>query len=394
MLNRNYLSHKLKELLLFFITLCFLALILEIGARIFTDITPNLRQKDKLIGYRYARSTEADVYESESGRKIHMRFNNIGFRGRDYTIDKPDNVTRIAFLGDSMIAALQVDEKDSMVYLLEEMLNATKTTNDRQWEVMNFGVSGSSPGQSIAVWREEVIRFDPDIVFLGYFVGNDLANNCKCLDPKIGRIYFDLDDEGVYRQQPHSKKDVAISQFLNRNSTFYIWQKSAFRTLKQILSGQIKDGQLIRGFSDGDWIYSSQENADVTYAWRLTSEAVKTLHREVTDQGAHFIVVMIPSGLQLYDNSFQKLETLRPELQGYFEQDYPDRRLGKICGDAGIPFFSMLDEFRATAPSRSTLIEEELLFFTNGLGHFNELGNLTAAQAVYKFLIQEDSLRE
>jgi hypothetical protein len=253
---------------------------------------------------------------------------------------------------------------------------------------MNFGVSGSSPGQSIAVWREEAIRFEPYIVILGYFVGNDLANNCKCLDPKTGRIYFDLDDDGVYRQQPHSVGKVKLSVFLNANSRFYVWQKAAFTTLKQKLRGEISDGQLKPTFKDGDWIYSSKEHSDLAYAWRLTGEAVKRLNREVTDSGAQFIVVLIPHGPQVYDDLFEEKTALRLDLQGYLEQDYPDQRLGEICRDAGVPFLSMLDQFEATAPGKSALIEEEELFFLKGNGHFNELGNLTAAQAVYDFIAE------
>jgi hypothetical protein len=67
------------------------------------------------------------------------------------------------------------------------------------------------------------------------------------------------------------------------------------------------------------------------------------LDREVSAQGAQFIVALIPHGPQLYDDLFQDIVSLRPDLQGYLEQDYPDRRLGEICRDAGIPFLSMLD---------------------------------------------------
>jgi len=384
MSNRSNLNERFRELVLLFVTLGFLAIILEVGARMLTDTQPNLRQRDALIGYRYARSTSADIYVEEADRTVRMRFNNVGFRGPDYTRENPANVTRIAFLGDSMVAALQVDETDSMVFLLEQMLNSVASEN--RWEVMNFGMSGASPGQAIAVWREEVIHFNPDIVLLGYFVGNDLANNCKCLGSARDRIYFDIDDDGVYRQQPNSEPGVALSQFLNRNSRLYVWQKSAFRPLKQLLRGGIQNGQPVRLFEAGNWIYSQREDPDIAYAWKLTGEAVKTLHREVTAQGARFAVVMVPHGPQIFDDLFDDLISLQPDLQGYFSQDYPDRRLGELARVYGVPFFSMLDDFRAAAPGRSATIDEELLFFHGGLGHFNEKGNLIAAQSVYKFL--------
>jgi hypothetical protein len=373
----------LKNALLFIVTIAILFSVLEIATRTVSDIKPNLRQKDIVIGYRYARSTEQDVFDGESGRVVHMRFNSSGFRGRDFKKKPTSGITRIAIVGDSMVAALQVPEEKTMVALVERRLNR-KYGNNR-WEVMNFGISGSSPGQSIAVWRNEIAQFNPDVVLLAYFNGNDFANNCKCIDPKVGRIYFDLDSDGVYRQQPHSELQTQLSQFLNENSTFYLWQKAAFKTLRHRLEGKIVDGEYVRTWKDGDWVYATKSNEDVDYAWRLSAAAINTLNQEVSKSGAKFGVIILPHGPQIYDDLFEEVVALRPKHEWEPVQENPDKRLLEICKANQVNCWSLLRYFKAAAPSASNEVDKEALFYVKGDGHFNELGNEVAAEGVVDF---------
>ena len=273
-----------------------------------------------------------------------------------------------------------------MVHLVENTLNQNFGMNN--FEVMNFGVSGSSPGQAIAVWRNEIIEFNPDIVLLAYFIGNDLANNCRCLDPKVGRIYFDLDSDGVYRQEPSSETKTKLSLFLNENSAFYLWQKAAFKTLRHRLSGKIVDGKYVRTWKDGDWVYASKNNEDTEYAWRLSSEAIKTLDQEVSNFGAKFGVVILPHGPQIYNDLFEEVMELRPYQDWEPVQENPDMRLLEICEAHKVNCWSLLSYFRKVAPNASNQVDNEALFYVKGDGHFNERGNAVAAEGVVDFIEQ------
>ncbi len=50
-----------------------------------------------------------------------------------------------------MIASLGVDEQDTLVHRLQEMLN--EPAADVTWEVLNFGVAGASPRPEISLYR-------------------------------------------------------------------------------------------------------------------------------------------------------------------------------------------------------------------------------------------------
>jgi hypothetical protein len=371
----------LSRLLLLAGTLAVLAVFGEIATRLFTDTTPPLTEKDALVGQRYLRAFEDEVFIPEAHREVFLRFNAEGFRGPDFTLRKPSGVRRVAFLGDSMIASLGVDERDTMVGRLQRRLE--ESFPETNWEVMNWGVSGSSPGQQLALYREVVSGYDPDIVLCGFFVGNDLGDSCRRLSNNP-RIYFDLDAEDNLYQVPFSTRRAAVSKFLNRYSRFYVWQKDVTNRARRRICQEA--GVL----EPGDWIFCREETDDLRHAWRICGKVIAEFKREVESRGASFALVMIPTSKQVHRDHFQRVKELAGEAAEAFDRDYPEERMRALCLDEGVPFLSMTDAFRAAAPSASTEAKEEWLFH-DGTGHFNERGNDLAARVVYDFLTNDDA---
>lgn len=359
-------------------TLMLLYVGLEVWVRYYTDTIPPLTVRDARIGNRYIRSFEDEIFVPEAGHKVHLRFNRLGFRGPDRPKEKPAGVRRIAVLGDSEVAGITVEEADTMVCQLERLLNESQ--KEVKWEVLNFGVSGSSPGQELVLYREVVRDYDPDIVLGMFTVGNDLADNSSRLSSNP-RIYFDVNEQGKLEQLPFSGERAAVSQFLNRYSRFYVWQKHAFR----MATAQART--MVRQIVPGQWVYCRKENEDVAHAWKISGAVAQELNRTVTADGAKFAVVMIPSSEQIIPAFLDDVAQLTGELADKFDADYPDERLSGLCRQAGIPIVSVKDAFRAAAPSASASVQDEWLF-QNGRGHCNERGNQILAEEVLHFLTQ------
>jgi hypothetical protein len=377
-------SRRLRTLAarLALLTLSLLAVtaMLEIAARLFTNAEAPLTEKDALLGQRYVCDFQGQAYIPEAGRKVALRFNHVGFRGPDRPFAKPAGVRRVAILGDSLIASAGVDEEQTLVARLEQTLNASHC--GAKWEVLNFGVPGSCPGQELVQYRHLVARFQPDLVICAFFVGNDLSDNCRRLSNNP-RIYFDLDSRGQLQQAPFSANKAALSLLLNRYSRFYVWQKDAVNGLRHFwneAAGQLEPGQ---------WIYCAKPAGDVEYAWQLSEELVRQFQREVTRGGSRFLLMMIPSCDQIYADSFQVLRSRAGNRSESFDADYPDRRLGTLCRREGIPLLTITSEFRAAAPHASSQLAAEWLYL-KGYGHLNERGNAIAAQLLYKYLAEGD----
>lgn len=93
--------------------------------------------------------------------------NQWGFRDEDWTKEKPEGVTRIAFIGDSLVEAFQVEKPASA--LLQEKLS--EAYPDQTFEVMNFGVSNYSVAQFQLMYEHIAREFEPDyvVVLVAYF---------------------------------------------------------------------------------------------------------------------------------------------------------------------------------------------------------------------------------
>ncbi len=351
----------------------------EIMTRLFADVTPPLKVNDPVIGERYRRSYESTVFVPEAGRRVLLRFDRDGFRGPDRPERKPPGTRRIAVLGDSMIAAVAVDEKDTLVADLERRLNRSHPA--WSWEVLNFGVSGSGTSQELVVYRQVAARYHPDIVLCAFFVGNDLTDS----DPEAStkpRVYFDLNDQGGLRPSSFSARRARINRWLNEHSRFYVWQNDAVRRLRHRLSGD---------WMPGHWIYARQPPPEIERAWRLNAALLERFRDEVEQDGAAFALVVLPAAPQIYADELGRIAAQAGGRGSGFDADHPDRRLAALCKEDRIPICSMTDDFRRAAPHRSVAVRDEWLFF-HGTWHFNEKGHALAAEAIHRFLTRPGGL--
>ncbi len=105
----------------------------------------------------------------------HVKTNSLGMlEDREYSLNKPADTFRIAVLGDSFVAGLEVPMKKRFPRLLEKQL--TEVTG-KKIQVMNFGVRTISPAAEVQIYNTKVRRFHPDLVLLLVYLGNDLGDD-------------------------------------------------------------------------------------------------------------------------------------------------------------------------------------------------------------------------
>jgi N-acetylglucosaminyldiphosphoundecaprenol N-acetyl-beta-D-mannosaminyltransferase len=101
-----------------------------------------------------------------------VRINGQGLRAdRDYGPPAP-GTRRILAVGDSFTMGYSVAAERTWVRELERRLG-------NPWEVINAGVPGYSTWQEVTYLEEEGLALRPEIVLLGFFVGNDIADNAN-----------------------------------------------------------------------------------------------------------------------------------------------------------------------------------------------------------------------
>lgn len=100
--------------------------------------------------------------------------NSRGFRTPEYRPDKPPGVYRIVVLGDSFTHSSSGVPWSWM--WPTEAGRHLETLTGRPVEIINLGVPAVGPRFELRLWELEGARLDPDLVVLGFFVGNDLTD--------------------------------------------------------------------------------------------------------------------------------------------------------------------------------------------------------------------------
>lgn len=121
-------------------------------------------------------TTTADnsSYWANRWRRTHIRRNQLGFREREIPAKKPAGTYRIAVIGDSFAFGQGIEEQERFSNLLEGRLNQ----GGKRYEVLNFGVAGTSTTHQIKILKDVVEEFDPDFVLLQWFA-NDVEGDQK-----------------------------------------------------------------------------------------------------------------------------------------------------------------------------------------------------------------------
>jgi hypothetical protein len=244
---------------------------------------------------------------------------------------------------------------------------------------MNAGVSSSSTGSELALYREVLARYSPDLVVVLFWVGNDLADNSPALT-RAPRLYFHLDHEGRLRQLPFAFQPNPVMEWLDRTSRLYVWQKSALRQARASLraaGGAVEAVELV---------FARPEPLAVAHAWAITGALLRAFQQETAARGTKLVLVEVPAPVQVYDDLWAELEQRAARERTPLVRDHPGERLRELCRAAGIPFLALTPSFRDAAPHRESTRPEEQLYY-QGRFHWNDPGNQLAAAAIHAALV-------
>jgi hypothetical protein len=157
-----------------------------------------------------------------------------GFRAdHDYSYAKPKGVIRVLALGDSQTEGFEVRQHHTFSAVIERYLDAAGA----KAEVLNTGISGFGTAEELAFLENEGIKYQPDVVVLGFFA-NDFEDNVKS-----GLFTVEQDkliDSGKVHTPGVKILDVIDAvpplRWLSENSYLYsLFMNTAWETAKQAL---------------------------------------------------------------------------------------------------------------------------------------------------------------
>ena len=169
----------IARLVLVLVTIGLFLGVLELSLRMFGPILPGnytsgaYLERHPIYGFFHIPGYQGWQHSSEYLTRVN--FSQIGLRDLRTSYAKPLNTFRILLLGDSFMEGVQVEQQETTAAVLEARLRALRP--DLNVEVIDAGVAGWGTGIEWLYLDQDGYKFEPDLVLVSFFIGNDLYDN-------------------------------------------------------------------------------------------------------------------------------------------------------------------------------------------------------------------------
>ncbi len=339
---------------------------------------------DPDLGFRaraYFRTDRAFHGDSDEGSTT----NRFGFNDRDYPLTKQPGVFRILVVGDSFSWAGGLN--DNYTNLLENLFE--RRDGSHKIDVVNTGYPGTHTGEQLAMLKKFGLQYNPDLVILGFFTGNDFIeadSNRKRI--VLNKYFFDIDRRREHRflGYPIVMRSRLLLFLRHKYNSYSLDRQSK----KEGAAWAAATGQPAPVKNLPEATYYSVQKGKLEFLNKRTGaekfeantkyvfESISEMNDLLKSRGIQFMVAILPDELQVNPNQFNSVtERFRLTKEDY-DLDRPQNLLKSFLESKQIPFVDMLDRFRAEEK------QHELYLFRNT--HWNKAGNVLAAEILFEHL--------
>ena len=361
---------------------------IEIVLRLAGIAYPQVYRLDPVMGWSARPHTKSSAGLTNQAL---FELNGAGFRDRHHAIAKPAGVFCIAILGDSFVEGREVGF-DELFWQVTERELETCRPRGKTSQVLGFGVNGYGTAQELLVLREHVLDYQPDIVLLAFFTGNDVTNNSAALDRHPERPYFELRDGDLVldRSNLESRSFRAERWWSNLGQSLYNRLRSvqvlrhlylADKARRKYLDLTIAD-QLAADLNSEIFLQPPETERWIE-AWQISEALIERMKRETKAGGADFWLVLMTSPAQVYPDPNIRAGVTNHIAAG--DLMYPDRRLGGFTALLEIPMIGLATPLRAYAERNNQLLHGSADFAG---GHWNKLGHAAAGHEIARHLCE------
>lgn len=398
-----FVGRMFKNACIIFVNTLFILLAVEGVARFFLkeSIGPHYYQDSSYMLPEPNTIATHQRHKINGGETIHWQTNSLGIRGPELTAKKGK---RIVVYGDSNIQAVFSDLDNTFCKRLEHYLNLSKESPPIQ--VINAGVQGFGPDQSLLKYLDEQDKLDPDIIILQLFAENDFGDI-------IRNKLFELSSSGELL--PHKTKngiDPALKYYIEKEqergtlssiiskskAIKYLNQKFDFDVFSYVKTNNTNkasdeldqqlaqlDEEYLSYLGQNDKQYSQFDDSfdlDVIIYPNSPSTILKvgllhsilrTFKKAVEKRSQKLIVMVQPS---IYDLiHFHPFKDHFPQ----YKQAALSETMEKIAKEENIPTYNLFNDFITMGPTS--------LFFKAYDAHWNDKGQDLAAKQMANFLL-------
>ena len=275
---------------------------------------------------------------------INVQINSLGYRGPDFSVEKPPGVYRILNLGDSVAFGWEVPEEETYGEKLERLLNEQST--GLKYEVINMGIPTLNLEAERNLLIQEALGYKPDLVILDITLVND-----------------------IYGAGPDISQNPSLIQWLRDHTYSWPFLTNNIRFLMAKRIGPEAIPVLNPPTQEDKYYPLDKDNVIYDGIWAH----IQGMSEATLNAGSDFVMVIFPTAHQI--NSSNHSNT-------------PQVVLIERAGSADIPYVDMLPTYLAACEKvgREQCEGYENLLFADVWMHPNRLGHTLVAEELSKLL--------
>jgi hypothetical protein len=296
--------------------------------------------------------------------------NSLGYNDDEFERAKRPGIRRVAAIGDSFFVA-PVPRPQGVIARLEALL----AERGARAEVYNFGILASNIDDYLFVLEQEALSFQPDLVLVGIYVGNDLRISRQ-------KTTFDYHSFAL---------DRAITDIRHRVAALWLQHTGEFRDLTAAPAEQADlelpvstHERYLESIRRELAYFRPDGSSAVERAW---FDSLATLDRIIAVCRAHAVpiaVVVQPSHPQVsraIREEGARSAGIDPDT---LDVTIPQRRFTAFLAERGVPALDLLPAFERAARDR-----DPDGFYLNNDTHWSVAGNEIAARELAGFVADQ-----
>jgi hypothetical protein len=290
--------------------------------------------------------------------------------------NKKKGVIRILGLGDSF-----------SVYLRDKNLNYNNILHDKfvtsgrgEVEIVNAGMEAMGPEYYWQILSKLGDSFKPDLVLVGFFVGNDFEEGVFSVF--IGNFINEPKDL-IKRYSKYNRfRYWRLYRLVKNKYTRYREEQRREQEVKHQPAQQVGTFSQVTFLEiekERSWIFNKNKRELLNRYWQGCSEVLLKMKAWCDQRQIKLVIAILPEQFQvdqaLRDAVLTKYNHIAAEN---LDLSYPDNLIVNFCRTQNIHCLDMLGQFQEQGKTRQ-------LYSLND-SHWNEAGNRLAADLIFDYL--------
>ena len=294
----------------------------------------------------------------------------------DDVFNKKKDVVRILGLGDSFSVYLRDKKQNYNNFLQQKFIGSGRG----DVEIVNAGMEAMGPGYYWHILNKLGDLFKPDLVLVGFFVGNDFEE--ADFSVYIGNFISEPKDlikrYSRYDQFRHLRLYRLLKNKYTRYREAQLKAQEAKRQPSQPV-GTFSQATFLEVEKKRSWMFDKNNWELLNQQWRECSEIILKMKDWCDRRKIKLVIAILPEQFQV-DQALREavLTKYKHIAEENLDLSYPDNLIVDFCRTHNINCLDMLGQFQSRGKPGSCIPLND--------SHWNEAGNRLAADLIFEYL--------